>query len=189
MQTHCPGLGSVYTIDALDRLIEVNHAFIQSLPPEFGIERPRQIVGRSLWEFVPSVATMQLWKVLLRRVRNIGAPVFIPMRIETYTRRHLIDFEVHALGNDDVRHVHQIIGFETRTAIALLDPGQPRDERTLSRCSWCSRVQVRLGLWLDIEVAHATLQLDEQQTMPRIADSACTTCKQSILQLIPLRAA
>lgn len=189
MAAHRPSLGAVYTVDALDRLIDVNRAFVRALPRELGIKKPVELIGRSLWDFVPGPAAVQLWKVLQRRVRGIRAPLFVPMWIDSFAERRLIDLELHALGNDDIRYVQQIILRETRTAIALLDPQYPRDERRLPHCGWCARVQVQLGLWMEIEAAFVALKLAGCQTLPRLEAAACTSCMQSVLQLFPARAA
>jgi len=180
---------SAYTIDASDRLIDVNAAFVASLPSGFDISTPEQLIGRSLWDFVPGVLPRQLWQVLLRRVRNIAAPVFIPMRTDSPSERRIIDVELHPLGNDEVRHVHQSIWWEPRPLVELLDPSRLRDGRSVARCAWCARIRVRLGTWVEIEEAVQTLGLASTATLPSIEDSACISCKQSILKTFPARAA
>lgn len=177
-----------FTIDGFDRLIDANEAYVRSLQP-FGIDDRLQLIGRSLWDFMPGKVPRQLWQVLQRRVRAIGAPVFFPLRNDSASERSLVDVELHALGNDDIRCVQQPMWQQRRPAIALLDANYPRDARALVRCYWCARVQVRLGLWLEIEPAQQLLGLAATATLPRIHDSACLSCKQSILNIFPARAA
>jgi hypothetical protein len=189
MPLQCSHPKPTYTIDAQDRLIDVNEAYVRSLPSGHGISNPSQLIGRSLWDFISGAVPKQLWRVLQRRVRALGAPVFVPMRVDLPDQRRLVDVELHALGNDDIRHVQQMIWCEARSAIALLDPNYPRDERTVVRCAWCARVQVRLGLWMEIEGAQRALELEAGPSLPKVQETACTACKQSILQLFPARAA
>lgn len=178
-----------YTIDALDRFIDVNEAYVHSVGREFGVTARTQMIGRSLWDFVPGGLAKQLWQVLQRRVRAIGAPIFLPMRTDSACERRLMDVELHALGNDDIRHVQHVIWSEARPAIALLDRNYPRDRRTLIRCAWCARVQVRMGLWLEIEAAQEALGIQADATLPSVKEGACTPCKQAILKNFPARAA
>ena len=189
MPLQCSHPKPTYTIDAQDRLIDVNLAYVRSLASEHGILIPSQLIGRSVWDFVAGTVPKQLWRVLQRRVRALGAPVFLPMRIDLPDQRRLVDVELHALGNDDIRHVQQMLWCEARPAVALLDPNYPRDERTVVRCAWCARVRVRLGLWMEIEAAQHALGIEAGSSLPSVQDTACTACKQTILQLFPARAA
>lgn len=178
-----------FTIDALDRLIDVNDSFLASLEPGIGSVERVHVIGRSLWDFLPSGSTKQLWQVMQGRVRAMGAPIFFPMRMDSACERRLVDVELHALGNDDIRHVLQFMWRESRPAIALLDRNYPRDSRRLRRCGWCARVQVRLGLWLEVEAAQEALAIRADATLPGMKDSVCTACKQTMLNIFPARAA
>ena len=177
-----------FSIDALDRLVAVNGAFVESLAPTHEVGRS-SLIGRSLWEFMPSGLARSLWQVLHHRVRTIGAPLFFPVRTDSMCERMLIDVELHALGNDDIRHVHRPMWRESRPAIALLDPSHPRDDRAHRRCVWCARLQVEMGLWLEVEAAQDALGLASSETLPIVKDGVCSACKQAVLKNFPARAA
>jgi hypothetical protein len=93
------------------------------------------------------------------------------------------------LSDRSIRHVCEYVLREPRPAIALLDPNYPRDDRALLRCVWCARIQVRLGLWEEVEDALMSLRLEATQTLPRLRDSSCGACTQSVLKTFPARVA
>jgi len=180
---------SVFTIDGSNLIVEVNRPFLEALPVAMQAVDQDAFVGRSIWEFIPGTLPRQLWEVLYSRVRAVGAPVFVPLRMDTPDMRRLIDLELHPLGDRFVRHVGECIWTEARPAIALLDPNYPRDSRKLSRCAWCARIRVDFGSWVEIEQAQAMLELEAIATLPTVHDSACTSCTQSMLKTFPVRAA
>jgi hypothetical protein len=180
----------VYTIDAADRIVFVNAAWRQFNRHErtLGLSLP-ELVGRSLWDLMPGGQIRQLWEVLYERVRRVGAPLFVPMRVDTPSQRRLIDIELRPLADRTIQHVCDLVWTEMRAAVALLDPDYPRDERILRQCVWCKRVQVRIGAWEEIEDARRMLEIEAGATLPRIDTVACATCKQSLLQTFPARVA
>jgi hypothetical protein len=192
MLLHRPDLRPIYTIDALDRLVELNRAFVRSFAPESAhadAHAVQALIGRPIWDFVSGRVPRQLWEVLYDRVRAVSAPIFVPLRADTASQRCVIDLELHPVGDRSIRHVRECVSLESRPAVALLDPNYPRDDRTLFRCAWCARIQVRLGFWQEIEEAQASLRLEATASLPTICDSACSACTQSVLKTFPARVA
>jgi len=179
----------IYTIDADDRLVQVNRAFAQSFGPVTADDAERLLIGRPIWDFVAGTVPRQLWEVLYDRVRAVGAPVFVPLRADTASERAVIDMELHPLGDRSIRHVCEYVFRESRPAIALLDSNYPRDHRALLRCAWCARIQIRLGLWQEVEDAVISLRLEATETLPQIRDGSCASCTLSVLKTFPARVA
>lgn len=196
MMTPSADARPIYTIDALDRIVFVNAAWMEFMRGEPGTHGAggdeftiRSVIGRPIWDFVQGTQVRQLWEVLYGRIRAVGAPVFVPMRCDTPSLRRLIDLELHPLGERSIQHVCECVWSEARPAVALLDPAYPRDDRTLRSCTWCSRIQVHLGAWEEIEDAQRMLQIEATQTLPAVQKGVCTTCKQSLLKTFPVRVA
>ena len=179
-------LRPVYTIDSCDRLIDVNAAFVASVPYVGGTDA---LLGRSIWSFIPGDLPRRLWEVMYERVRLARAPLFVPLRADTATERRVIDLELHPGPDRSIRHVRECLWVEARPAIALLDSNYPRDERTLMRCAWCARVQVCMGVWEEIEDAQMTLGIETCATLPAVHESACSSCQQTVLKTFPARVA
>jgi hypothetical protein len=165
-------LRPIYTIDAYDRLVEFNGAFIESIVSATGNAGTPSPIGRSIWDFVVGSVPRQLWEILYDRVRAVGAPVFVPLRADTASQRCVIDLELHPLGDRAIRHVRECVLLESRPAIA-----------------WCARIQVCLGSWQEVEQAQATLRLEATESLPTVRESACAACTQSVLKTFPARVA
>jgi hypothetical protein len=183
-----PELRPIYTIDTLDRLVEVNHACVDLWAQTHHDVDAHSLIGRSIWDFVAGTVPRQLWEVLYDRVRAVSAPLFVPLRADTASQRRVIDLELHPSGDRSIRHVRECVAVESRAAVALLDPNYPRDDRTLLRCAWCARVQVGLGAWQEIESAQATLGIEAGESLPTLREGACAACTQSVLKTFPARA-
>lgn len=177
----------IYTIDASDRLSFVNPAWHEFIAPMAA--DPTPLLGRPIWERIPDGVVRQLWELLYNRVRAIGGGVFVPMRVDRADERRLIDIELRPLGDGSIHHICEPVWREPRAAVALLDPAYPRDARTLRTCAWCQRIQVRLGVWEEIEQAQQTLAILAEASLPRLEPVACTSCKQSLLKTFPARVA
>lgn len=180
----------VYTIDASNRIVFVNPAWSAFVAPlqGTGVELT-QVLGRPIWERIPGGVVKQLWELLYNRVRAVGGSVFVPMRMDRADERRLIDIELRPLGDGAIRHICEPVWREARAAVALLDPSYPRDERVLRSCAWCHRIQVRLGLWEEIEPAQQSLGIMAEASLPQLEPAVCSTCKQSLLKTFPARVA
>ncbi|HEU4654924.1 MAG TPA: PAS domain-containing protein [Steroidobacteraceae bacterium] len=180
----------IFRIDARDRLVFVNAAWVEFMHPhQQQLADPASFVGRSWWDFVDRGQVRQLWALLHQRVRGIAAPVFVPMRADTPTQRRLIDIELQPQFDGAIQHVCERVWTEVRKPVALLDPAHPRDDRDLRCCAWCKCVQVCIGRWEEIEDAQLLLGIEPAPTLPKLVTDVCTTCKQSLLKTFPARVA
>ena len=180
----------VHTIDATNRIVAVNSAWLQFMRTilPFPIEA-QDVIGRPMWDFVSGTQVRQLWEVLFDRVRNVGAPVFVPMRSDTANLRRVLDVELHPMAERSIRQVFELVWTEPRPRVALFDHSQPRNEATLTCCAWCNRIQVRLGMWQEIEDAQLTLRIEAAPTLPSLTRGVCSSCKQSLLKTFPAKIA
>jgi hypothetical protein len=180
----------VYTIDAADRIVFANSAWVEFARFESGMDLSQSsVLGRSIWDLARGLPVRHLWQVLYGRVRAARAPIFVPMRVDTPSLRRLIDIEVRPLAERSVQHICERVWTEARPAVALLDACYPRDERALRSCHWCCRIQVRLGHWEEIEIATRSLGIEAGASLPVVQAAACPTCKQSLLKTFPARVA
>jgi len=181
------------TIDDTDCIVFVNDAWVRfARSVTAGLAQALTVdtvIGRPIWDFVDGVQVRQLWEVLYERVRAVGAPVFVPMRADTSRMRRVFDVELHPLGERAIQHVYECAWTEARPPVALLDYASPRNGHSLPRCAWCARIQVRVGVWEEIEDAQLLLHLDPTDVLPTLKSAACSTCKQSLLKTFPARVA
>ena len=178
------------TLDARDRIASVNSAWVEATACE-GLRDQRldATIDRPLWDFIRGTQVRQLWEILFERVRAVGAPLFIPMRADQPGLRRVWDIEIHPLPERGLQLVAYCVWTESRPALALLDPAFPRNDRTLPYCAWCNRIQIRIGVWEEVEDAQLTLRLDASESLPSLKRMACNGCKQSLLKTFPARVA
>lgn len=182
-----PDTHPVYTIDARDRIVAVNGEWLRFARPQGSVDADLPgVIGRSIWELTPGGQVRQLWQLLYQRVRSVGAQVLVPMRVDTARERRLIEIELRPLPDQSIQHICERVWSEARPFAALLDPFSSRDQRHLRACAWCSRIQVRAGVWQEIEDAVATLAIETGASVPKLLSVACMTCKQSLLKTFPL---
>ena len=180
----------VHTIDANNRIVAVNSAWLEFMRTILPVAIEAQdVIGRPMWDFVSGTQVRQLWEVLFDRVRGVGAPVFVPMRADTADLRRVLDVELHPMPERSIRQVFELVWTEARPRVALFDHSQPRSEATLTCCAWCSRIQVRLGTWEEIEDAQLTLRIEAAAALPTLTRGVCSSCKQSLLKTFPARIA
>jgi hypothetical protein len=177
----------VFTIDADDRIVHVNAAWL--LFNTGGGDVVRDYVGQPVWGLLGGGRVRLVWQVLYGRVRAIGAPIFVPMRVDTAEERRLLDIELRPLADRSIQHVCECAWTEARTPVALLDPARMRDARQVLCCAWCSRVQVGVGRWVEIEEAERALNVEAALAAPRLRQGVCAACQQALLQTYPARVA
>ncbi len=177
-------------LDARNRIASVNGAWVDATGCDGLRDRCLDAaIDRPLWDFIEGVQVRQLWEILFERVRAVGAPMFIPLRADTPDLRRVWDIELHPLPERGLQLVAHCVWTESRPALALLDPDFPRTGDSLAHCAWCNRIQIRIGVWEEVEDAQLTLRLDPAESLPSLRRTACNACKQSLLKTFPARVA
>lgn len=175
------------TIDARNRIASANARWARFIAPRADVGAVLdRVLGRSICKLMPEGEVRHLCMLLYRRVRAAGAPAFVPMHLDLPDQRRLLDVELRPLADGSILHVFELVWNQTRAVPALLDPGYPRDERTLRHCWWCGRVQVGTGTWEEIETAQNELAMDGAETLPRLSSASCGPCRQAVLGTFPL---
>lgn len=178
------------TIDAHDCIASANVPWARLVAPRAQAgEVLNAMVGRPIWELTPAGEVRHLSMFVYRRVRAVGARVFVPMRVDLPEQRRLVDIELRPLRDGSIAHVFELVWNESRAAVALLDPAYPRDERTLRRCWWCNRIQVGAGMWEEIETAQVKLDIPALATLPQVVAASCPPCRQAVLSIFPMQVA
>lgn len=104
-----------YEIDATDRLVRVNDAWSSFATANGGLHLvAHRIIGCSLWDFIAGETTRQVYKSLLRRVRDGGRSRFT-YRCDAPERRRSMEMTIAAGLGGHVR-------FESRTLVVEYSP-------------------------------------------------------------------
>lgn len=167
----------VYTVNRSDTLVSVNEAWVVfAAENDGGRLLPRVILGRSLWDFIDDAASKHLYRQLCSRVRAGIGPVRFSLRCDSPGMRRLLEMTIAAEPAGGLTFVVRPVRVERRTPVLLLDTGMSRSTAHLAMCSWCQRIRVEGGAWLEIEEALPRLALFQQALLPRISHGMCEDC-------------
>jgi hypothetical protein len=135
----------VYRVNARDELTFLNAEWGRFAAANGGDAlTPERVLGRPLWGFVADLATGQLYRDLLARVRA-GRPARFPFRCDSPGVRRRMEMEVLPAGGGAVEFHAHTLAEAPRPPQPLLDPAVPRTDELLRSCGWCRRIDVEAG--------------------------------------------
>ena len=135
------------------------------------------VVGRSLFDFISGEETQRIYRLLLRRVRAVDAPVIVPFRCDSPEMRRHMRLEIEPLSERAIEFRGVLVAAEPRPHLRLLARNAPRSEALLVSCSFCLRMRLPNGEWIEAEDAVVRLGLLTLERTPRLAHGICPACK------------
>ena len=172
-----------YTLDHLNRVIDVDDAWLQyaqeNRAPELTRER---VVGRSVLGFVGGKATRRLYEALYRRVRAGAGPVEIPFRCDSPNRFRFMNLVLRAGRQGIIECEGVLIREQDRPYFSILDRYFPRSDERLPTCSLCKRIQAYGSRWLVLEEAIRELKLFGSLNAPHLEQTVCDECRASLVE-------
>lgn len=164
-----------YVIDEFDCLTEASGGY-------FGFAAENQFadagsdIGRSLWDSVSDNTTRMVQKSLVRRVRRSGRSLVLPFRCDGPAVRRELSLEIGSRADIGwIQFSVQTRSEEERPRQPLLDPAEPRGDRSITMCSWCDRLMIGRS-WVEIEYAAGEMGLMDGRDLPAIRYALCDRC-------------
>ncbi len=172
---HGPNYGEiVYRLDQDDRIVRVNEGWNCFATANEGPElREPGILGRRVWDFIAGDEVIHLHQALLLRVRAGRHMLDLPFRCDAPSVRRFMLMDLWPLPNGEVEYRCRVQHRELRVPIPLIDPRGPKEGKWLRMCSWCRRVDVDNGSWVEVEDAISLLGLFLQENPPPITHTVC----------------
>jgi hypothetical protein len=170
----------LYEIDHADRIVRVNAAWsdVADAVAVPGLRAPH-VIGRSLWDFVGDATTRQLYAAMLARARRGAPPLTFSFRCDTPTQRRLMDMRITGLGAGGVSFEVRELEVQERPPVALLGTTTPR-HGLIRMCSWCKRIPLATGEWVEVEEAMQVLDILDAVPLPAISHGMCPACFRSV---------
>jgi hypothetical protein len=165
-----------YELDGEDRIRSVNEpwcAFARANEAEHLIDA---VVGTSIWDWIEGMEVRHLYQLLFSRVRRHRPIPRLPFRCDSPGVRRFMELDLSVLPDDGLLCKAQLKRTERRPPVSLLDSSTGRSQALVIVCSWCKRVRVNRGLWLEVEQAVSALGLLESEP-PGITHTICTDCE------------
>jgi hypothetical protein len=174
---HSPMPRCHYAVDAHDVITSVSPTWLAFARENGAPELTEQaVVGRSLWKFIDGRLTIQLYRVVLQRVRTIAARIVLPFRCDSPTLRRYMRLEISRQAEGCVQFEGLLLRVEPTEWLKVLDTRATRSRDSLTLCSCCKRVLIEPCGWLEIEAAVARLHLFEERSVPQLCHSVCPEC-------------
>jgi len=171
----------VYEIDSTDHIIHVNPAWsaVAEAVAAPGLRAPL-ILGRLLWDFIGDATTRQLYSTILERARTRARPLAFSFRCDTPTQRRLMHMRIARRAGAAVSFEVRTIATQERPPVALLEAGAPRSGSIVRMCSWCKRMPLPTGQWVEVEEAMKVLDILDAIPLPAISHGMCPACFEAI---------
>ena len=166
-----------YWLDSADRIVRVDDAWLPFAAANGAPElTPDFVRGRPLWGFISDPTTVQLWELILARVRG-GAAVAVQIHCDAPDRRRLVRLTPTLDESGLICIASESLAEEPRPAAALLELRRgTRSAELLTSCSWCKRFQLPAGEWVEVEAAVVALGLFEHGAPPAVTHGICARC-------------
>lgn len=176
----------IYQLNHNDEICFVNKEYDDFAAANAGTQiMSGQVLHRSLWHFITDLATKNLYRDLLTRVRA-GHPVQFNFRCDSPSRRRLMHMDLTCRENRVEFRVHTL-SEEDRPSQTLLEPHTPRSKHFLKMCGWCKKVRVG-NLWVEMEQALTHLRLFELPILPSLTHGICKQCLNEMTKTLGVRA-
>ena len=172
----------VYSVDSSDCIVAVNVAWAQFARANDGAHLLEpDILGRRLWDLISDPTTQEIYRALVRRVRQGITSVRFGFRCDAPDRRRLLQMAMSPLENDGVLFEVSPLVTQDRPAVALLQASVARGGDAMRICGWCKRMPSSQGMWLEIEEAVPTFNLFDEAPLPDLTHGICPACNASMM--------
>lgn len=174
----------IYRIDAQDHIAHVNEAWREFAQENLGPEvMPARVIGAKLWPFVGDETTRELYRRMVARARG-GQVVKFRYRCDAPAERRVFEMQISAVAAGEVEFCSQIVSREARTAVSWLDRTVARSREFVTMCSWCGRVTLPAGEWVEIEQAIERHRAFQGAAVPRLTHGICPDCLAKMSRVI-----
>jgi hypothetical protein len=137
-----------------------------------------EVLGRPFSEFAPDRAFVPLYELVFRRVRRTRQPIRVPFTCDSGDERRHMEMEVLPLesGGLECRYHTVLVERHGSAAASKRSPAQ----ELLTLCSWCKKVRLPEGNWVEVETAAQRLEFFLGEA-PQLTHGICPPCRRALL--------
>jgi hypothetical protein len=179
----------IYRIDAANRITWVNPAWVDfALANDGEASLPEKVIGSDLLATLSDGTIQALYLTMIQRARA-GGVVRFTYRCDAPDRRRTFTMEIQSRPGDEVEFRSTLVREELRPTIGLLQVSRQRDrERFVRVCSWCQRIALPDGRWVEVEEAVVALDLFGADHLPLLTHGICRPCCEEMERMLGLPA-
>lgn len=156
--------------------------YVDSNWTEFAVENsgaslvPDNIIGTSIWNYITDDTTISIYQSVFHKVRHAGVAIELPFRCDSPGTRRYMRLEVEPMDNKHLRLNSNLIREEPRRFIHILSNYFKHGGMVITMCSWCKKIRIDDGSWVEIETALDTLKPFHNEALPSISHGICQHC-------------
>ncbi len=170
----------VHCIDATDHIVWVNPAWLSFAQENGARSTALGALGTRLWTHLTGAEVRHLYTILLEQVRHTGRSIRFPFRCDTPTLQRFMEMVIVSQPDGYVVFRSRVLREQPTAYVALFEAHAPVSDKYLCMCSWCRKVALAQGEWVEPQVAIARLDLFSTAPMPQITHSICPLCNHDI---------
>jgi hypothetical protein len=173
----------LYRLDAADR-IEATGGEWERFARANGAPDldPEVVLNRRLWEFVAGEEVRELLRLVFVRARATGGTVRLPFRCDSPSERRFMELLVHPLPASGLEVESRVLRAEPRAYVPLLERSSRLRYGTISICSWCLKIRLLGGAWVEVEEAVEAMDLFSSADLPNLSHGICRPCAELVFQ-------
>jgi hypothetical protein len=176
----------IWTIDAADKLVRVNDAWLAFARENTAPQLTASVVlNQHIWRFIQGQETSYLYQQVFHRVRSGVSPVTFPFRCDSPDCRRFMEMKLALLPGDAIQFTAHMLREEWRDPVDLLDALQDIAREYLKICSWCKRINIPGQGWREIEAAIVALDLFGHLPLRRMTHTICDPCRGALRLELP----
>jgi len=175
-----------YRIDGNDIIRQVSRNWQKFLDQNDGPSNlaERNIVGKSIWDYISGKETIQLYKIVFEKVRRNQKELKIPFRCDSPDIKRYLTLSLIPAPGNGIDFVSRIIKTEKRASVELLRNDIKRSKEMINMCSMCKKIRISGNRWEEIETAIDELNLFHGRVLPEISHGICPACFADVMKNI-----
>lgn len=168
---------SIHRIDSRDCITFVNEAWLTFAEVNDAPDLTRdRVLGKPLQQFLQGDVVLDLWRILIGRIRQRGQPMLLPFRCDSPDQRRFMEMTLSPISRDEVEFACRLLRSEQREPVVVLDRTLKRSDQWLTMCAWCNRFLMGDSLWLEVEDVVRRMGLLDQIVIPKLTGGVCPHC-------------
>jgi hypothetical protein len=174
----------LYVLDEADCVAYVNDEWLAFAQENGASQLTRdRVLTRPIKDFIHGRDLQLLWQVIIMNVRTTQPQVRLPFRCDSPDCRRLMELTIRRQSPGTLTFQSRVVMREPRDPVALLAERVAPARPSIPRCSWCNRLGLPNGDWVEVEDAVVALKLFDMRALPRLNPGLCAACSVNVRQV------
>ncbi len=170
----------IYRIDAQDRITFVNREWVEFARENEASElTPENVLGQPLQRYISGWETRHLYELIYQCVREKGREVQVHFNCDSPHLRRSFRMRLFPLDRGALEFSIQVLEIKPVLPRPILDNTIEHSAEVVVICSWCKRIRIENGHWVEIADA-MTYRALFGAIPPKLTHDVCEDCFSAI---------